>query len=180
MSDPISGLASRQPAAGAVPRHRRCPPTVLAVVDMRGGDAQVLAATRALTERTGAAVVLLHVASPVSLHHRPNSRWERVARGRMAAVDARAQHALRQLAGRWLPRKLLVRTAVRFGEVVEQVAKAAMGVGATLVVASSTPARWLWWRSRDRRLRRTLDIPLIVVPTRAPEIERARAAASYL
>jgi hypothetical protein len=83
----------------------------------------------------------------------------------MLAIEAAAQRAMRKLAGRWLPRAHLVQTSVRFGDVVEQVAKAVMAVGATVVVAASRPAGWLWWRGRDRRLRRAFD-PVVLVRAR--------------
>lgn len=159
-----SGAGQRAEAGEPVSRGdeegaRRSPPTLLAVVDMTAQDAGVVEAARALAAARRATIVLLHVTRPVS-------RWQRAWWERMAAVEAAAQRRLRWLARRLLRRGLSFQTAVRFGETIEQVTDAAVAVGATVVVAASRPARWLWWRDRDRRLRRSLDVPLIVVPAR--------------
>jgi hypothetical protein len=55
----------------------------------------------------------------------------------MAGLDAAAQQIARRLAGMLLQRNLYVQTSVRFGETIERIAKAAMAVGATVVVAAS-------------------------------------------
>lgn len=144
-------------------------PAVLALVDLAGHDAQVVRVARALAGSSGATVTLLHVARPVFRDGTLTRRRRRAAWRRMAGIEAAAQRALRQLAARLLRPSIQVQTSVRFGDVVEQVARAAMGVGATVVVASSGPARWLGWRSRDRRLRQSLEIPLVLVPAGGAE-----------
>jgi nucleotide-binding universal stress UspA family protein len=132
-------------------------PTILTLVDMTADDVGVVDAAAALAGASGATIVLLHVAPPWPRRQRA---WQA-----MLAIEAAAQRAMRRLAGRWLPRSHLVQTSVRFGDVVEQVAKAVMAVGATVVVAASRPAGWLWWRGRDRRLRRAFD-PVVLVHAR--------------
>ena len=151
-------------------------PTVLAVIDLKKTDAAVVDATRTATAANGARIVLLHVAPPVSLRATPNSRREQVCWGRMAAADEAAQRVLRRLAARRLPRHADVLTTVRFGDVVEQVGRAAISVDATLVVAATGPARWLWGRGRDRRLRRSLDVPVFLVPARGDAVDGHRTA----
>jgi hypothetical protein len=135
------------------------PPRVLALVEPGAHDRQVVETARALAGSDRPTIVLLHVARPV-LPIGATGAWER-----MAAVEARAQRTLRRLAARLLPPGILVHTAVRFGDAVEQVAKAAVAVDATVVVARSRPARWLWWRDRDRRFRRRLPTPVVLVPS---------------
>lgn len=142
-------------------------PAVLALVDLAGHDAQVVRVARALAGSSGATVTLLHVARPVFRDGTLTRRRQRAAWRRMAGIEAAAQRALRQLAARLLRPSIQVQTSVRFGDVVEQ--RAAMVVGATVVVASSGPARWLGWRSRDRRLRQSLEIPLVLVPAGGAE-----------
>lgn len=152
-----------------VPGIQRLAPTVLALVDLAGHDAQVVQAARGLAGSNHVTVTLLHVAPAVrngTPDDRRHASWER-----MGALDAAAQRALRQLAVRLLPPTLQVQTSVRFGDVVEEVAKATVAVDATVVVASSSPAHGLWSRSRDRRLRRILDVPVILVPAREAETE---------
>jgi hypothetical protein len=139
--------------------------TILTLVDLTADDVAVVDAAAALAGASRATIVLLHVAPP-----RPRGQRARQA---MLAIEAAAQRALRRLAGRWLPRSYLVQTSVRFGDVVEQVAKAVMAVGATVLVAASRPAGWLWWRHRDRRLRRAFD-PVVLVRAReeTPDLPR--------
>jgi hypothetical protein len=139
---------------------RQSPSTVLALVELTGHDAPVVEATRALAGASHSTVILLRVARPVSESPRQRG-WRR----HRAAVDAAGHQALRRLASLFLRQNLHVQTSVRFGETVEQVVKAAIAAGATAVVAASRPARWLWWRNRDRRLRRSLDIPVMLVST---------------
>jgi nucleotide-binding universal stress UspA family protein len=130
-------------------------PAILVLVDLTADDARVVDTAAALAGASRATIVLLHVARP-----RPRRRraWET-----MLAIEAAAQRAMRRLAGRWLPRSHLVQTSVRFGDLVEQIGKAMMAVGATVVVAASRPAGWLWWRNRDRVLRRYLGLRVILV-----------------
>jgi Universal stress protein family len=146
-------------------------PTVLAVIDLKETDAAVVDATRTAAAANGARIVLLHVARPVSLQSTPNSRREQACWGRMAAADEAAQRVLRRLATRRLPRDGDVQTGVRFGDAVEQVGQTVISVDATLVVAAAGPARWLWGRSRDRRLRRSLDVPVVLVPGRGATVD---------
>lgn len=163
----VAARPQRSEAAGV---HARPPARVLALVDMTGRDRRIVEAARTLAGSDHATIVLLHVARPVFRNGATGSgAWER-----MAAVESGAQQALRRLAARLLPPSVFVQTAVRFGDPVEQAAKAAVAVDATVVVALSRPARWLWWRSRDRRLRRILDIPTILVhPRRAGAVDLA-------
>jgi hypothetical protein len=150
---------------------RPSPPIVLALVELTGHDAQVVKATRALAGPGNGTVIFLHVARRVS-----DGPWHRARWDRMAGIDAAAQRILRRLAGMLLRRNLYARTSVRFGETIEQVAKAAMAVGATVVVAASRPARWRWWWSRDRRLQRSLDIPVrFVIPRAVKGVDRGRS-----
>jgi nucleotide-binding universal stress UspA family protein len=152
----------RDPVAG--------PPTILALVDLTADDAPVVAAARALARALAgpsrATIALLHVAPPVS-------RRRRASWARMEAIEAAARATLHRWAARLSRRGFYVQTAVRFGDPVEQVAKTAIAVGATAVVAASRPAGWRWWQGRDRRLRQTLDIPVSLVPARGD------AAAGY-
>ena len=134
------------------------PPAILVLVDLTADDARVVDTAAALAGMSRATIVLLHVARPLPRRRRA---WEA-----MLALEAAAQRAIRRLAGRWLPRSHLVQTSVRFGDPVEQIGKAMMAVGATVVVAASRPTGWLWWRNRDRRLCRYLDVPVILVRAR--------------
>jgi hypothetical protein len=144
-------------------------PTILTLVDMTADDIGVVDAAAALAGASRATIVLLHVAGPLPRRRRA---WQA-----MLAIEAAAQRAMRRLAGRWLPRSHVVQTSVRFGDVVEQVAKAVMAVGATVVVAASRPAGWRWWRSRDRRLRRAFD-PVILVHAGEEPLDVSRPAPS--
>jgi nucleotide-binding universal stress UspA family protein len=146
------------PVAGA---HEQSAPVILTLVDMAADDWQVVDAAAALAGARRATIVLLHVARPLP--------WRRRAWAAMLAIEAAAQRAMRRLAGRWLPRSHLIQTSVRFGDPVQQAAKATMIVGATVVVAASRPARWLWWRNRDRRLCRYIGVPVVLVPGRGAE-----------
>jgi hypothetical protein len=146
--------------------------TVLALVDLTAADSRVVAAARVLAGADRATIVLLHVTPPVS-------RWRRAWGERMATVEAAARQGLGRLARRLSRRGFHVQTAVRFGELVEQVTKAALAVDATAVVASSRPARWLWWRHRDRRLRRSLDAAVITVPTGGREMNAGAKIAGW-
>jgi hypothetical protein len=141
-------------------------PTILTLVDLTAHDAPVVDAARALAGAHRATIVLLHVARSLPRRRRASDA--------MLAIDAAAHRAVRRLARRRLPRSLPVQTSVRFGDVVEQVAKAVIAVGATVVVAASRPARWRWWRNRDRRLGRHLDVPVILVAEPGPEPDRSR------
>lgn len=157
------GLEAGEPVTHAADRlSRPSSPIVLALVELTGHDAQVVKATRALAGPRDGTVIFLHVARPVS-----DSPWHRARWVRMAGIEAAAQRLMRRLARMLLRRNRYVQTSVRFGETIEQVAKAAMAVGATVVVAASRPARWRWWWNRDRRLRRSLDIPVRFVIPRA-------------
>lgn len=163
MRHDVAERMTDRPMTDGAPRARQAPPTVLALVDLTADDLRVVEATRALAEALGAAVGLLHVAAPIPRHangHR-DGRWER-----MASVEAAARQALRGLAGRLHPSSAYVQMTVRFGDTVEQVGKAVAAVDASMVVASSRSARWLPWRTRDRALRRSLDIPVILVHAR--------------
>ena len=155
-----------EPAEPVVESSEQSAPVILALVDLTGDDARVVDTAAVLAGASRATIVLLHVARPLPRRRRA---WEA-----MLALDAAAQRALRRLAGRLLPRSHLVQTSVRFGDPVEQVGKTMMAVGATVVVAASRPAGWRWWRSRDRRLRRSLDVPVVLVSARAEEPHRPR------
>jgi hypothetical protein len=158
-----------EPLVGSGEPSEQTGPTILTLVDLAADDVRVVDAAAALAGASRATIVLLHVAAPLPRRHRA---WQA-----MLAVEAAAQRAMRRLAGRWLPRSHLVQTSVRFGDVVEQVRKAVIAVGATVVVAASRPAGWLWWRSRDRRLRRAFD-PLILVRTGEESPDLAQPAPS--
>jgi nucleotide-binding universal stress UspA family protein len=153
-AEPLAGPG--EPSEPSEPSEQSAP-TILTLVDMTADDVEVVDAAAALARESRATIVLLHVARPLPRRRRA---WQL-----MLAIEAAAQKAMRRLAGRWLPRSHLVRTSVRFGDVVEQVAKAVMAVGATVVVAASRPAGWRWWRHRDRRLRRAFD-PVVLVRAR--------------
>ncbi len=138
--------------------------TVLVLIDRTEDDEQVVREALGLVPSADSTIALLHIARPVGYSVRRGSLaapsiepWEQ-----MRATESSARHRLRELAIK-LPPGARVETLLRFGDPVEEAARVASSLGASCVVAHSRPARWLPWRSRDRRLTQALGIPVVLV-----------------
>ena len=149
----------------------------LVLVDRTGDDEQVVRQAAALTGDALAPITLLHVA-PLPERSRPRGPlaspriepWEQ-----MAAVERAACAHLHDLAARHLGLGRPVHFLVRFGDVPNEVARAADATRAALVVAASRPAHGFLGRSRDERLVAEVERPVTLVTARAPSRARPRA-----
>jgi hypothetical protein len=151
---------------------------VVALIERRSSDEQVMREARAHTVAAAAPLVLVHVA-PLPREVPPGgSRWRRHLEPwqRMQGLEATIRYDLRELAGEWVGPATRVGVVVRFGDPVTELASVAEHLGARLVVAGSERRLWTLGWDRDERLRWAVNGPLQLVGVSASAGRVARIA----
>ena len=145
-------------------------PPVVALIERRGWDDEVMREARARTAALAAPLLLVHVRRPVRDTAPWSLGWRRRVElwQRTAGIEATVRYDLRLFARQWIGPATPVDVVVRFGDPLTELVDVARAREARVVVAASRPLRWPPGWARDTRLRWALDRPLVLVrPTRA-------------
>jgi hypothetical protein len=140
---------------------------LLVLTEGKLDDSALARAARDYADENGCSVTLMRVLPEATRGYRTDSNVEILPWQVMHLMEADARLELEKLRTRYLRgRSLPSMKVVRFGSVIGEVASQVDADGAQAVLARSKKAPYfsiLGWLERDRRLRRRLAVPLLLL-----------------
>jgi ribosomal silencing factor RsfS len=134
------------------------------LVDGEPADSGLVRAAREYADAKACSITLLRVLPEVTRAFRGDRGVVILPEQTMLAMKAYSKRHLEKLKKEFLSaRARPTRTLVRFGDVINEVARASGTEQPQAVMARSRPTSFLPWRSRDRGLQRKLGVPVILL-----------------
>jgi CRP-like cAMP-binding protein len=155
---------TRVPRVAIIAHERMSTGPLFVLVDGEPADSGLVRAAREYADANACSITLLRVLPEVTRAFRADRGVVILPERTMLAMKAYAKRHLEKLKedllrGRARP----TRTLVRFGDVMDEVARTSDAQQAQAVMARSRVASFLPWRSRDRLLQRKLRVPVILL-----------------
>jgi hypothetical protein len=127
-------------------------------------DCGLVRAAREYADDKACSITLLRVLPQVTRAFRGDRGVVILPGQTMLAMKAYAKRNLEKLKEEFLRgRARPTRTLVRFGDVIDEVARASDAEQPQAILARSRAGSFLPWRSRDRRLQRKLGVPVLLL-----------------
>jgi len=134
------------------------------LIDGGPGDGALVRAAREYADANACAVTLLRVLPEVTRAFRSDRGALVLPWQAMQVMKAGAKFELEQLREQFLSgRGHPIKTLVRFGNVIDEVASACYAAHPQAILVRSRPGAVLPWKNRDRRLMRRLAAPVLML-----------------
>jgi CRP-like cAMP-binding protein len=155
---------TRVPRVAIIAHERMSTGPLFVLVDGEPADSGLVRAAREYANANACSITLLRVLPEVTRAFRGDRGVVILPEQTMLAMKAYAKRHLEKLKEDLLRvRARPTRTLVRFGDVINEVARASAVDQPQAVMARSRVGSFLPWRSRDRRLQRKLGVPLLLL-----------------